>query len=396
MRLSVFICTALLALAPVRAEDAALTPVRIALLPQPLRVAWAEYHARSRMQHALDLESLESELRDHDLWQFTAAPEGGSPLPESKPDAWFAGDEARRLAAIVVSYQTPSGGWSKAVDFTKEPRPPAGQYTTGAGYIGTFDNNATVREIRFLARVAAATGEAEWRRAAERGIGYVLAAQFPNGGWPQVWPLMGGYHDAITYNDNATLNALRLLRDAAAGRAAFATLAPAIRQRAADAVERGVACILATQIVVNGARTAWGQQHDALTLAPCAARAFEPVALSSVESSGLLRFLIELKSDRADIVAAIEGAARWFEKTALRDQAWKSIDGDRQLVSAPGAAPLWARFYEIGTDRPLFADRDWTLHYDVREISRERRNGYAWFSDNPRSALKKYGAWRTR
>ena len=387
------LCALLLILSPLRAEDAALTPVRIALLPQPFRVAWAEYHARSQMQRALDAASLDAELRDHDLWQFTAAPEGGSPLPESKPDGWYAGDEARRLAAVVVSYQTPSGGWSKAVDY-KEPRPPAGLYAHSAGYTGTFDNNATVREIRFLARVAVATGDTACRQAAERGIGYVLGAQFPNGGWPQVWPLMGGYHDALTYNDNATLNALRLLRDAATGREPFATLPPALRQRAADAVARGVACILATQVVVNGGRTAWGQQHDALTLQPCAARAFEPVALSSAESSGLLRFLIELKSDRPDIAAAIESAARWFEKTALRGQAWKSIDGDHQLTPAPGL--LWARFYEIGTDRPLFGDRDRTLHYDVREISHERRNGYAWYSDNPQTALKKYEAWRAR
>ena len=40
-------------------------------------------------------------------------------------------------------------------------------------------------------------------------------------------------------------------------------------------------------------RTAWGAQHDAVTLRPSAARTFEPVALASAESVGVVRFLIE-------------------------------------------------------------------------------------------------------
>ena len=54
---------------------------------------------------------------------------------------------------------------------------------------------------------------------------------------------------------------------------------------------------------------------------------------------------------------------------------------------------LWARYYEIGTDRPIFGERDKTIHDRVDEISMERRNGYAWFTDNPGSVLKKYQKW---
>ena len=52
-------------------------------------------------------------------------------------------------------------------------------------------------EIQFLARVGN-------HAAVLRGLDYTFAAQFPNGGWPQVWPLEGGYHDAITFNDGAS------------------------------------------------------------------------------------------------------------------------------------------------------------------------------------------------
>ena len=34
-----------------------------------------------------------------------------------------------------------------------------------------------------------------WRAAFQRGLEYIFAAQYPNGGFPQIYPLAGGYHD---------------------------------------------------------------------------------------------------------------------------------------------------------------------------------------------------------
>ena len=48
----------------------------------------------------------------------------------------------------------------------------------------------------------------------------------------------------------------------------------------------------------------------------------------------------------------------------------------------------------LGTDRPLFGDRDKTIHDDVMEISKERRKGYRWFSDRPSRALQEYHRWK--
>jgi PelA/Pel-15E family pectate lyase len=64
------------------------------------------------------------------------------------------------------------------------------------------------------------------------------------------------------------------------------------------------------------------------------------------------------------------------------------------LVEAPGNGPLWARFYEIGKNRPIFGERDKTIHDNVNEISKERRNGYAWYRDTPAKALERYASWR--
>ncbi len=121
-----------------------------------------------------------------------------------------------------------------------------------------------------------------YRAAFLRGLDYIFAAQYPNGGWPQVWPLQGGYHDAITYNDDAMLNVLTLLRDVSGTNSEFAFVPEKYRTRAAASLQRGIACMLATQIVVDGRRTVWCQQHDALTLQPASARNYEmPSQVSS-------------------------------------------------------------------------------------------------------------------
>ncbi len=68
----------------------------------------------------------------------------------------------------------------------------------------------------------------------------------------------------------------------------------------------------------------------------------------------------------------------------------------RRFGGADGS-PVWARLYEIGTNRPVFGDRDGKVHYDVKEISEERRRGYAWYVRTPRRLLDgSYPAWRKR
>ena len=229
------------------------------------------------------------------------------------------------------------------------------------------------------------------------GLDYLFRAQYPHGGWPQVYPLVGDYHDAVTFNDDAIVNLLGFLQDVAAGGADYAFVSADARAEAAARLSRGIACLLASQVAVEGRLTVWGQQHDALTLAPCAARNYEMVSLSSNESAGILRFLLALPEPSPEIRTAIEAAGAWFARTAIPDVAYRSIDGTgRQLVPAPGAGPLWARMYEIGTDRPIFGDRDKTIHSTLETMSQERRTGYAWYSNRPASVLKDHIKWRAR
>ncbi len=146
--------------------------------------------------------------------------------------------------------------------------------------------------------------------------------------------------------------------------------------------------------MAGGRRTVWCQQHDAITLQPASARNYEMPAASSSESATLVLFLMQLPDPDSKVVAAVHAACAWFEKTRIEGKAFKDTGGDgRKLVDAPGAGPIWSRYYDIGTDRPVFGDRDKTIHDDVNEISRERRDGYGWYRDAPKRVLEHYANW---
>lgn len=375
------------------APDTLLSPGRIATLPEPARGEWQRYLGDSRRNADHDRGVMNAELRAAGKQTWTPAPAGrGFQVTDEMTDAWFRGDSARRLADIIVSYQTPTGGWSKRMEFI-HPRQPGESWSADDSWtwIGTLDNGATTEQLVFLAGAVAAHGDSTHRASFLRGIGYLLAAQQPTGCWPQVYPLMGGYHDAATFNDDATINALRVLRATASGRQVW--VPDTMQARAAAAVERGIGCIVATQVVVDGRKTVWGAQHDPVGFAPVRARAYEHASLSGRESAAILNFLMEIPGPSPAVVEAIHGAAAWFRAAAITG--WHYVPrGD--ITPRQGAGPLWARFYEIGTNRPIFSDRDGQVRYALSEIGEERRTGYLWYTDEPATSLRRYERWLQR
>lgn len=395
---------------------APLTMARISSLPPSQRELWAAYFERSQMQRANEKAALAAERASLGS-AIPASPPEGSPksMPLDKAADWYGTQEARTIADNIVSYQTPAGGWGKNQDRAAPPRQPGQSFVivdhppgpaqrdtliddSQWAFVGTIDNGATTTELRFLARVQNALPGpvgAPYRGAFQKGIRYLLDAQYPNGGWPQVYPLQGGYHDALTYNDDALADVVEILMAAGSGQGDYAFVPHALASEAHGAVHKAVSVILASQIVSGGKRTGWGQQHDPLSLAPVGARNFEPASLSSNESAALLRLLMRLPRPDARVIESVHDGVAWLQSAALHDIEWTaatSADG-RRLAAKPGAGPLWSRFYDIATMRPIFGDRDKTVHDDVNEISAERRNGYSWFGNGPSAAIRDYAAW---
>ena len=291
---------------------------------------------------------------------------------------WFQSEKGRRIADNVLTWQTSHGSWPKNRDTASEPFDGKSDDLRG-----TFDNSATTGELRFLARAIRATNEPRYRQAFLKGFSHILEAQYPTGGWPQYYPLSKSYHRHITFNDNAMVRILELLRDVSES-SDYEFLEMEDRAKAKAAVTKGIDCILHTQIKQDGKLTAWCAQHDEKTLEPAWGRSYEPPSISGAESVSIVRFLMSVEEPTPAIIAAIEGAVEWFRSTiihGIRLERFTDAEGqdDKRVVVDPDAKPLWARFYEIGSNRPIFLDRDSVVRYSFSELGQERRNGYAYY-----------------
>jgi PelA/Pel-15E family pectate lyase len=416
-----------------------LTVDRITAVPASQRGPWLDYLKRSATQMAADKASLAKEREG--LTEIPGLPKqgfSGRAMPLDRDVEYYKSDEARKIGDVILSFQTPGGGWSKNLDFTAGPRLKGQLYATAnlapvagvAGdfdkpkdetwhYISTLDNDATNTEIHFLAKLVAAApgheGDA-YRASILRGLEYLLRSQYPNGGWPQVWPLEGGYHDAITFNDDAVTESAESLTLASEGKLAardgelvegkaaedYSFVPAAMRVRARAAVAKALKCILATQVSVAApdgkgkTLTVWAQQNDPLTLEPVSARNYEMPSLSSGESASVMLYLMSLPKPSAEVMHSLHAAAAWFESSKIMGYTWsggRGTPGGRKLTAVEGAGPLWARYYSLTTGKPIFGDRDKSIHDDVMELSLERRNGYGWYGDGPKKALSKYAEW---
>jgi len=164
--------------------------------------------------------------------------------------------------------------------------------------------------------------------------------------------------------------------------------------RAQQAIDKAVECILKSQVMQDGKLTVWCAQHDERTLAPAKARAYELPSLSGNESVGIVRFLMEIEHPSPEVVRAIEAAVAWFRASRIKGILVKAVaapgtpkGSDNIVIADPVAPGLWARFYELGTNRPIFCGRDSVVNYSMAEIEYERRNGYRWYVDRPAKLL---------
>lgn len=311
--------------------------------------------------------------------------DAGDHLGES--ERWFSSLAGRRVMENLLSWQTRNGDWPKNTDTTAKAR-----RGSRGDLRGTFDNKATTGELRLLARAIEATGDEDYLEAFHRGFDHILGAQYENGGWPQSSPPGRGYPRHITFNDGSMVRLMEFLRDSRD----YGFLDRDRKRLAAQAFDRGIGCILECQIVVDGKPTVWCAQHDEKTLEPAKARAYELASFSGGESAGILHLLMSLEHPPAPVVRAIEGGVAWYESAKVTGMRYERGRGDTRLVEDRSASPIWARFYDIETGRPIFCDRDGVKKFSLDEVGRERRNGYAWFGRWGENVARDYERWKRR
>jgi PelA/Pel-15E family pectate lyase len=255
----------------------------------------------------------------------------------------------------------------------------------------TIDNNATSKEINILIKSYKTTKNPEYLKSAEKGIQYLLVMQYKNGGFPQYYPNSAIYRKQITYNDNAMINALTVLYNVAEGKNDFDVVDSKLKEKSKIAVQKGIECILKTQVLQKGIPSIWADQYNEITLQPDKARAFEPISLATGESVGIVKFLM-MQPVTSEIEKSIKSAVKWFKQNKIAGYSYNVTKQDGKTVrilAEDKNSVIWARFYDINTNKPLFGDRDGSVKYNYNEVSEERRNGYSWFGDSPEKLINK-------
>jgi PelA/Pel-15E family pectate lyase len=306
----------------------------------------------------------------------------------------------RRLADNMLTWQLPHGGFYKngvaAYAAAWNGSAPRSGWTGANGVeLGTIDNDATVTEIMFLADVYKRSGGATYRDGARRALDFILTMQLASGGFPQVYPARANvaYSNYVTFNDDAMARALVLLLQ-------VNHQVPPLdgdlftadeRTRAATAITKGVAYIVAAQIVQSNVKTVWCAQHDPTTYEPLGARSYELASKSGKESVGVIGFLMT-QPQTPEVAAAVHAAIAWFKSDAVqkKDTAYvsrpsSSTDDNYNPIQARSGSTMWCRFYEVAQDRCFFSGRLPTdnppgngKQYDIMAIEPERRYGYEW------------------
>jgi PelA/Pel-15E family pectate lyase len=313
----------------------------------------------------------ESHAQPNQIW---VQPPGTPRLGLTFLRAYEATDDRRYLeAAIAVADaliwgQLEPGGWHYVIDFLEEDRV---QYRhedsndPDERNTCVFDDNVSQEAIRLLMAVDGILQRDPYHEATMYALEFMMKSQFANGAWPQMYPLTGEYPehypDYYTFNDQATNDCISVMMEAY------------IRygdERYLRSAESGGGFIIISQI--EEPQGGWAQQYF-WNLTPAPARAFEPAAACSKVTGHNIRTLLELYllTGNETYLSPIPSAIDWFDRSTIGQD-------------------LWARFYELGTNRPIYGDRDGEIYYNLSDISEERRLGYSWTGAYGRGAKGMY------
>jgi PelA/Pel-15E family pectate lyase len=287
---------------------------------------------------------------------------------------------ATDAANALIYGQLQSGAWTNSIDFN--PRSPAtAQYRNGRGKgrnFSTLDDGISQAAIRLLMHVDQAHefNHREIHEAAQTALDAMLAAQYPNGAFPQGWddtphidgqPTVKASFPDYDWRTEGRIKAywdMYTLNDGAAGTIS-ATLIDAHAIYGSDRYLQALRSLgdflIAAQMPAP--QSGWAQQYS-YDMHPIWARRFEPPAVAGRESQDVIKALMSIYQVTGDdkYLAPIPAALKYLRSSVLPEG-------------------LLARYYELRSNRPLYMSRqgrDYSLTYDDSNLP----SHYGWKVEN--------------
>ena len=330
--------------------------------------------------------------------------EGGTPaVGDLLLDAYHAtGDEyyyesACLVANALIRAQLECGGWNYCFDLAGEASlidwyETVSQYKWPAQefmhYYGnaTFDDMASVRCCDYILRLYLEKNDPSYKISLDKAIDFVLKSQYPNGGWPQRYPLsyehpyMGfpDYSSFITLNDGVMAGIIDFLIKC------YTTLG---ERRLLDPIYRGMHCIQLIQY--ESPIAGWGLQYTPIDLKLATARPFEPAALASNGTKDGIEMLLRFYR--------LTGDKRFLEKVPAAIDFLEKIKLDEQTIKLSGKTVkpgdiLCPTFIDPQTLEPFFMKRVGeslkTGGYAKSDIKLGMQQGYSSVRVIPMSRMK--------
>ena len=288
---------------------------------------------------------------------------------------------AAAAADVLIRGQHDSGGWNYHFDLAGEKSIRRWYDTIGKNgwrleefqhYYGnaTYDDSCTADCAKFMLRMYLEKREPRYRASLDKVLGFVLASQYPVGGWPQRFPLRDEFHDHglpdytsfITFNDDVAAENIAVLL------MVWQTLGD---ERVLDPIARAMDCFVRAQ--QPQPQPGWGLQHTVADLKPASARTYEPKALVSHTTAtnvALMMDFYELTGDQK-FLRRLPEALDWLDSTRLP----ASIDPQRRYPT----------FTEVGTNKPMY------IHRRGSDVV----NGEYYHDGDPHNTIAHYSSFRS-
>ncbi|MCR8630104.1 pectate lyase [Paenibacillus radicis (ex Xue et al. 2023)] len=352
-------------------------------------------------------------------------------------------EKAQTIAANIIALQNDDGGFMKlSGDIDMAQSKLVGKIgTKGKSSIETIagEQVSTVTELRYLAKmITAFPGQAsQYTPAFYKGIQYLLDAQMDNGGW-SIQKNGIGYNSTIAYADNAMISVLTLFNDVARLNDQQFVFVRNNNQSLVSlmdkALQKGIDCIVKTQIQVNGTLTGWSSHHHPVNLSPVIGKTYERPGINATETTRIAQFLMNVRNPSNEVKAAAEAAVNWLTSVKINDKIMITVSDitmnngiERYLVDQPGHV-TWARNYKVSGSSfvPFFSDRQITrgdiplMNFnpnDPREVIGQpgassyysnytvaakimfydTRTAYEWYVETPKRLIETdYVTWKNR